>query len=825
MTGLSTSKTLTGEGKILLLLESERRVLAKVAAGVPLAEILDELLRAVEARSDVEMRASILLLDKRGRHLLHGAAPNLPQAYNRAIHGGEIGQAAGSCGTAAFRGEAVFVTDIANDPLWIDYRDLAMTHGLRACWSTPIKAADGRVLGTFAIYYREPRSPTQQDLESIALISHTAALAIERHLSEQELRESQERLSYALNAAGVVGTWDWHVQSNTLYCDARLATLLSLDPRKLEEGASILEFPPAFHPEEVGRIKAAIEHTIATGDKYSQECRLIQVDGSVRWISARGECHYDPDGKPLRFAGAVVDVTDRKRAEEALRKQTDRFETFNRFSKSIASELDLEHIVQTVTDIATELSGARFGAFFYNVIDDRGEQYSLYILSGAPREAFASLGLPRNTAVFEPTFRGSAVVRCDDIRADPRYGKSAPHYGMPKGHLPVVSYLAVPVLSRSGAVHGGLFFGHDKASAFTRESEEIVTGIAAHAAIAIDNVRRLQAAQTEVAERRRAEESNRKRAEAALKESEARLQEALTAGQVMAFEWDPVTRLSRRSDNAAQILGFDGEEAVGGRPNQFLARVHPDDRARFKAHVFGVSRDNPSFSASFRFMRPDGREVWLEETAKAEFDAAGNYLRLKGLTRDVTERKRAEDHQNSLIAELDHRVKNVLANVVAIIMRTREGSGSMDELVAALDGRIQSMADAHALLSRGRWQGVSLADLVRHELAPYATVDNTTVKGPNVVLDHRVHAGSRDGAARTRDQCRQVRRTVDSSWPGVGVLEPVAGQPPANKAHDRMAGDRRSAGGSSGSVGLWHQRDSRSHTSRTWRHGRSLISC
>ena len=225
-----------------------------------------------------------------------------------------------------------------------------------------------------------------------------------------------------------------------------------------------------------------------------------------------------------------------------------------------------------------------------------------------------------------------------------------------------------------------------------------------------------------------------KAAEAAVKESEARLREALTAGQVMAFEWSPRTGLSLRSENSSQILGIELRQEANRGLNDFLARVHPDDRAHFKAHVYGVCPARPSYSTRFRFIRRDGREVWLEETAKAEFDAAGHYVRLKGLTRDVTERKRAEEHQNLLIAELDHRVKNVLANVAAVAMRTREGSGSMDEFVAALDGRIKSMADAHALLSRSRWQGVSLTDLVRQELAPYATVGNTTVEGPDVVL-------------------------------------------------------------------------------------------
>jgi PAS domain S-box-containing protein len=226
--------------------------------------------------------------------------------------------------------------------------------------------------------------------------------------------------------------------------------------------------------------------------------------------------------------------------------------------------------------------------------------------------------------------------------------------------------------------------------------------------------------------------AERRQHEAVLTESEARLQEALTAGAVTAFDWDVQNGLSRHSANAAQILGFDGQETPTAA--QFLAQVHPDDRARFKALVRGVRPDSPSYAVTFRFIRPDGQEVWLEETSRAEFDAAGRFVRLKGLTLDITARKRAEERQDLLVAELDHRVKNVLARVAVVASYTRQGSSSMDEFVRALDGRIQSMAAAHSLLSQSRWHGVGLTDLVRHQLAPYATQANTTISGPDVML-------------------------------------------------------------------------------------------
>jgi PAS domain S-box-containing protein len=226
--------------------------------------------------------------------------------------------------------------------------------------------------------------------------------------------------------------------------------------------------------------------------------------------------------------------------------------------------------------------------------------------------------------------------------------------------------------------------------------------------------------------------AERRQHEAVLMASEARLQEALTAGGVAAFDWEVHSDQSQRSENAAQILGFGAKENFGGA--QFLARVHPDERSRLLDLLRNVRPDNPVFDATFRFIRPDGREVWLEQTAKGEFDATGRLTHLRGLTLDITDRKVAAARQDLLIAELDHRVKNVLARVAVVAMQTREGSLTMDEYIKAVEGRIQSMAAAHSLLSQTRWTGVGLNDLVRDQLAPYAMAANAKVSGPNIML-------------------------------------------------------------------------------------------
>jgi serine phosphatase RsbU (regulator of sigma subunit)/anti-sigma regulatory factor (Ser/Thr protein kinase) len=185
----------------------------------------------------------------------------------------------------------------------------------------------------------------------------------------------------------------------------------------------------------------------------------------------------------------------RVEAEETGRRlllEKQRAEALQRVGSAIAGRLDLQEIVQLATDAARELTPAQFGAFFYNVISDAGEAYMLYTLSGVDRSAFERFPMPRNTAIFAPTFDGVGIVRLDDVLADPRYGQSAPYHGMPEGHLPVRSYLAVPVITSGGEVAGGLFFGHPEPGMFSTEDEHMVAGIAAQSAIAIENARLYQ---------------------------------------------------------------------------------------------------------------------------------------------------------------------------------------------------------------------------------------------------------------------------------------------------------------------------------------------
>ncbi|CAN5473640.1 ATP-binding protein [soil metagenome] len=263
-------------------------------------------------------------------------------------------------------------------------------------------------------------------------------------------------------------------------------------------------------------------------------------------------------GKNAGRVWSFSDISEQRRTEEALRDEGRILELLNETGTRIASKLELQTLVQAITDAATKLSKAAFGAFFYMKSDKPEDGLMLYTLSGAPREAFEKFGQPQATALFGPTFQGAAPIRCDDVRLDPRYGKSAPHHGMPQGHLPVRSYLAVPVIAHSGKVLGSLFFGHPDPGVFTKRSERLIVGIAAQAAIAIDNARLYEAAQAAAREREQLLENERSARADAEKSSQmkdeflATLSHELRTPLNSILGWSEILLLGRRSDSDIQ---------------------------------------------------------------------------------------------------------------------------------------------------------------------------------------------------------------------------------------------------------------------------------
>jgi PAS domain S-box-containing protein len=289
---------------------------------------------------------------------------------------------------------------------------------------------------------------------------------------------------------------------------------------------------------------------------------------------------------------------------------------------ALASELDLKKLVQAVTDAGRELSQAEFGAFFYNDTDQMGEKYLLYTLSGVPEEAFRNFPMPRNTAVFGPTFRGEGTVRVADILQDPRYGKNPPHHGIPAGHLPVRSYLAVPVISRSGEVIGGLFFGHSQVGIFTERAERLIEGIAKQAAIAMDNASLFDAMRNQ---RARAEES------------EKRFRALVNASSYVVYrmsaDWSEMWQLEGRSFIS---------DTEAPRKNWIDLYIHPDDQATVRNAIRQAIEKKEILELEHRVRRVDGTLGWTLSRAVPVFDNEGNILEWFGAATDVTIRKTAE---------------------------------------------------------------------------------------------------------------------------------------------------------------------------------------
>lgn len=329
----------------------------------------------------------------------------------------------------------------------------------------------------------------------------------------------------------------------------------------------------------------------------------------------------------------------RRETELRLRDESRMLEVLNAVGTTVAAELDLGRAVQVVTDAATELTGAAFGAFFYNVLDEKGGSYTLYTLSGAPKDAFEKFPMPRNTAVFAPTFLGQGIVRADDITKDARFGRNPPYRGMPQGHLQVRSYLAASVVSRTGEVMGGLFFGHPQPGIFTERAERMLVGIAAQAAVAIDNARLYQAAQAEIAERTKAQD--------ALHELNATLERRVT--ETVADRdrlWDlsedllMVTAsdgtLERVSPSWRRTLGLTAADVLG---RSFIVFVHPEDLVAVTEQMIALRGDGAAVRYASRLGRGDGKWRWIAWTLTLD-PASG---RIHGVGRDVTSDREAAE--------------------------------------------------------------------------------------------------------------------------------------------------------------------------------------
>ncbi|HEU0061820.1 MAG TPA: PAS domain-containing protein [Hyphomicrobiaceae bacterium] len=749
-----------------------------------------------------------------------------------------------------------------------------------------------------------------------------AALFAERRHNEATLKDSNDRLQLALEGAEL-GVWSIDAKTGRFESDPRDRRIhgyyLEAVPRTLAEARRFI------HPDDLPKLDAAFAASMRAGSSCKVEYRLSPTLDSVdtgreRWVAVEGTVVRGPAGQAVRWLGITRDITARKLAEDKLEKS-------EREIRGLLEALPVAIYMTDPAGYITYCNAAAVTLWGLRPAPGTSRycaSWKRYRSDGAPlppeecpmamalrhkrpiRGAEAIAERPDGTRVPfipfpTPLFDASgALIGGVNMLVDISERKQAEKTLAERntqlalaGKVGLVGTFAYDLASGKMQVSAGYATIHglpegtletSRADWRARVHPDDLPRLDLHQQRAIAEGRSEHYSEYRIlrghAEARWIESrsriyydcdgvarrmvganidlTERKKTEAVLKESEGRLADALAAGQVMAFEWDARTRGSRRSHNAALII-----DESGATVSQFLTRVHPDDREGFRAAIRGLKPGDPSYTFNFRFCGPSGRQVWLEETARAEFDDRGKLLRIKGLTRnitdrkraedalvernlqlslagkaalvgsysygldtdvmhvsegyaalhglpegtvettrtewcarahpedldrvaerrreafrkrvseydieyrivrsdgtlrwiesrslilynrhgspqrvvgvniDVTERKRTEDRQRILVAELDHRVKNLLSTISAVAAHTMDASSSMQQFVAALDGRIRSMALTHELLSGHRWQGIPLAQLLRRELAPYATKSNTDIKGPDVLL-------------------------------------------------------------------------------------------
>ena len=333
--------------------------LKMILLGAPLNEVLTTITRLIEAHS-TGMRCSISLLDEDGLHLHYGAAPNLPEAYRAATEGVRIGPNVGSCGTAAYLRQPVFVSDIASDPKWVNFRDLALQSGLRAAWSTPIMSHDGTVLGTFGMYYREVRQPGPSEIQLIDNAGRIAGIAIERDRSQtaltrafEQIEKSEAQLRHIVDAIPqmiVVMNPDGAV----LYMNQ---TMLDYSGLTIEEAMATDCRHRTFNQEDVALIRGERLESLSRRVPFQNEKRILRKDGEYRWFLFHYNPLLDDQGRVIRWYATGTDIDDRVQAEErtrnenlALREQIDRD---SMFEDIVGSSEALRKVLRQVSKVAS----------------------------------------------------------------------------------------------------------------------------------------------------------------------------------------------------------------------------------------------------------------------------------------------------------------------------------------------------------------------------------------------------------------------------------------------------------------------------------------
>jgi diguanylate cyclase (GGDEF)-like protein len=455
--------------KSALVIEVERQMLELVAKGASLSEVLDTLTRAIEQLSP-ESHCTIMLLDEEHRRYLSVASgPSLPQDYLQALNRLEIGPEVGACGSAAFRNETIVIDNIATDYRFAQARDFILSHGLRSCWSQPIRDSRNTVLGTFAIYRRKVASPRPEELRMTRVAAQLAGNAIERIRAEIHLRETVERLNLAETVARF-GIWECNFQKDTMTLSAGLALMMERPMSQFE--LTRAEFYAMVHPQDRQALRDTINSADARTGTIQDEFRLVLPSGAIHWMRSRW-CFEPGESPPTRASGAMIDIT--KEREEAVQaeQELERAEAATRIAHKaekleqdrneilelVAKDQPLERIIAAMADaVASHLPGSLCSI---KIEASDGSYISTY--PNFPENLATALE-QTGIASINPTLAAAPIHQLSDDARWVRFIQSS-------GQLPYRYYRAVPVV-RSTRLTGMILslFAEDRPDAHSEQT-------------------------------------------------------------------------------------------------------------------------------------------------------------------------------------------------------------------------------------------------------------------------------------------------------------------------------------------------------------------
>ncbi|KAA9040493.1 PAS domain S-box protein [Ginsengibacter hankyongi] len=629
------------------LLEGEKEVMEMIAIGKPLKEILHTIALNYESICENTI-CSILLINKEGSQLLHGAGPSLPPNYNNSIDGTFIGAEAGSCGTAAFKKQRIIVPNIASDPLWANYRHLALQHGLKSCWSSPIFDKGNKVLATFAIYSREARNPGKEELKLIDRATNMVRIALERYTNEIELKEREEKfriLVERVSDAFVALDTNW----NYIYVNKKAGELLGRDPEYLVGKNIWKEFPQSIgKPFHLAYTRAMKEQRQITLSEY-----FPTFD---KWFE--NNLYPSPEGLSVYFK----DITQQKVTEQKIVKSNRLYYFLSQFNQMIVYAGNEKTLFKEACKIAVNIG--KFRMAWVGIINEKTLDLEPFVYDGMERGYLSEITVkadhsrPEGQGPSGTSIAKGKTVTCNDIETDPKMAlwKSA---ALKRNYH---SNIGLPI-KKFGKVIGVFTLYADAKNFFDEEEIALLEGATRNISFAL-----------EVFEK----EAMQKLAEEEIIKSNKQFQNLVE--NISGVYW--VNNLDTHetlyiSPSYETIWGRKCED-IYSNPDDFIDAVHPDDKEQV-LDTYQTICKTPTINITYRIIRPDGNIRWIAAKIKIVVDSGGNKLEY-GYAEDITEKKIVE----SELAESENRLKTILQNEPECVKLLDEKGNLLDMNPAGL---------------------------------------------------------------------------------------------------------------------------------------------